>query len=450
MELGNEKSDAKKEKKVLSTKLSRRGFLKTSLGLGVGATGTALFGSELTGGNGVADAADIVQHDTMPVEISTDYQRYSYTRLSPVLTCPGGAKYFGKRMGAIPQTGGPGWTQLEVALDNGSWAIEQDINHYQATLSYQSIGLFSWKGEVNPNWGSDVNPTKYKFESPEAASAIIKKAAMYFGASKVGIAPYDERWVYSEVMDPVAAADPNHPNPNSPIPNKLPFTPSHVIVMILEMDYDGYQTAPALPQTASSANIYSNMGVTSRKLATFIRTLGYQCIPCSNDTALSVPLAIQAGLGELSRIGIMISPEFGPRQRICKTFVDMDLAIDKPISFGAMKFCKTCKKCADACPSQAISHDDEPSFKVKESTNPGVKKWAVDGVKCMTQWGEVGSDCGVCIKVCPYNKPTQEWHHDLAKLATRTPAKPLLRFFDDLFGYGKIIVPDAVKNFWNK
>jgi len=430
MDLGKEKTESTEQEKAIPKKFSRRGFLKTSVGMGVGAAGAALLGYD----GGMANAAEVVQHDSFPVEISSDYKRYNQAGIVPImLTSPGGQKYFGKRMGMIPQEGGEGWGPLEEAFDNACWAIEDDVNHSKATAGIQKQGLFSWEGKVNPE--------VYKFESPEAATAAIKKAATYFGASKVGIAPYDDRWVYTEVFNPDTVAP--------TIPNEFPFTPTHVIVMAFEMDYDGYQTAPTLIQTASSANIYSNMGVTSIKLAKFIRNLGYKVIPCCNDTALSVPLAVQAGLGELSRIGILITPEFGPRVRLCKMYVDMPLAIDKPITFGAMEFCKTCMKCADACPSQAISNDKEPSYKVLPATNPGVKKWAADGLKCVTQWGEVGGDCGICIKVCPYNKK-QEWHHDLAKFATRTPARPVLRFFDDLFGYGKITVSDALKKFWNK
>ena len=40
------------------------------------------------------------------------------------------------------------------------------------------------------------------------------------------------------------------------------------------------------------------------------------------------PLAIMAGLGELSRIGILITPEFGPRVRLCKVFTDLPLQAD--------------------------------------------------------------------------------------------------------------------------
>ncbi|MCM1566761.1 MAG: reductive dehalogenase [Dehalobacter sp. 4CP] len=425
----NDKEKKTQKKKTFSKEFSRRGFLKTSLGVGVGAAGAALFGSELLGSNSIANA-QVVEHDDMPVEISSDYKRYSMASQAPIGAVS--AEYAGKRFGTIPQEGGEGWGQLEFAFDHACWSIEEDINKGLGAPGFQSQGLFTWEGEVNPN--------KYQFESPEAASAIIKRVTKFWGSCKVGIGPYDERWLFSEVLDLATG---------KPVPNKLPFTPTNVIVALFEMDYDCYQTAPALPQGAASGNEYSDAGVLLHKLAKFIRTLGYQAIPCSNDTALSIPLAIQAGLGEISRIGIMVTKEYGPRVRIYKLFTDMPLAIDKPVTFGAMEFCKTCMKCADACPSQAISHDVEPSFKTSSITNPGVKKWAQDGVKCMTQWSKVGTDCGICIKVCPYNK-RQEWHHDLVRLGTETPAKPVLRFFDDLFGYGKISVPDAIKEFWNK
>jgi reductive dehalogenase len=430
----SENDKEKKTQQKKSKEVSRRGFLKASLGVGVGATGAALFGSELPGSNIIANAAT-VEHDTMPVEISADYKRYSSASLLPVFTVtPGVKEYFGVRAGVVPPPEGWGWDPVNTALFHAAWSIEGDINHYKPNTGYRSTeGLCTWDGKVNPD--------THKFESPEAASDAVKRAAMFFGASKVGIAPYDERWLYSEIMD--------DPATNNLIPNDLPFTPTHAIVILLEMDYDGSEAAPLPPATIATADIYSNLGIINHKMATFIRQLGYKCLPCTNDTALSIPMAIQAGLGEMSRAGILLTSEFGARVRICKLFVDMPLAADKPISFGGTEFCKTCMKCADACPTQAISHDKEPSYKVFAATNPGVKKWAMDGTKCITQMGTTGGSCSICIKVCPYNKQ-QEWHHEFVKLGTKTPARPVLRFFDDLFGYGKITPEDAVKKFWKK
>jgi hypothetical protein len=88
---------------------------------------------------------------------------------------------------------------------------------------------------------------------------------------------------------------------------------------------------------------YSRMAVTSGSLAEFLRALGYIGIPSGNDTALSVPYAIAAGLGEYSRMGLLITPEYGPRVRLAKVFTDAPLVPDRPIRFGVYEFCQKCK-----------------------------------------------------------------------------------------------------------
>jgi len=44
------------------------------------------------------------------------------------------------------------------------------------------------------------------------------------------------------------------------------------------------------------------------------------------------------------------------------------------------------------------------------SNNPGVYKWPVDAEKCQRVWCHAGHDCAVCIRVCPFNRPTS-WLH---------------------------------------
>ena len=46
-------------------------------------------------------------------------------------------------------------------------------------------------------------------------------------------------------------------------------------------------------------------------LAQFIVNLGFEAVASLNDTALNVPLAIKAGLGEYGRLGLLISRSFG-------------------------------------------------------------------------------------------------------------------------------------------
>ena len=122
-----------------------------------------------------------------------------------------------------------------------------------------------------------------------------------------------------------------------------------------------------------------------------------------NDTALAIPLALKAGLGEYGRHGLLITKEFGPRVRIGKIFTDLPLDPDRPHSFGVREFCDVCRRCSDACPVNAIP-DGPPSDEVYNRSNiTGVKKWTVDAEPCFQFWSNQNSDCSICVRVCPYN-----------------------------------------------
>ncbi|MFX1490312.1 MAG: 4Fe-4S dicluster domain-containing protein, partial [Promethearchaeota archaeon] len=180
------------------------------------------------------------------------------------------------------------------------------------------------------------------------------------------------------------------------------------IVMAVEMDPDALSTAPAQPAAAAVAIAYSKMAFIISCMGEFIRNLGYRAIQCGNDTALSIPLAIDAGLGALGRNGLLITPEFGPRVRICKVFTDIPLISDIPnIKFieKVNKICGKCLKCAEACKADAISKEKGTSFHgLNISNSSGVNKHYIDGEKCFEFWIENSSDCGNCIAVCPFSK----------------------------------------------
>jgi reductive dehalogenase len=178
--------------------------------------------------------------------------------------------------------------------------------------------------------------------------------------------------------------------------------------MAIEMDELAISTAPAQPASAAAALGYSKMAFAIACLGEFIRNLGYRAIQCGNDTALSIPLAIDAGLGALGRNGLLLTPEYGSRVRICKVFTDMPLMTDElNLSFISKveKFCKTCFKCAEACETDAITKEINPTFEPATiSNNSNVKKYYVDVEKCFEFWIENSGDCGNCIAVCPFSK----------------------------------------------
>jgi reductive dehalogenase len=121
-------------------------------------------------------------------------------------------------------------------------------------------------------------------------------------------------------------------------------------------------------------------------------------------------LAIDAGLGELGRLGYLITPEFGPHVRIAKVLTNLPLVPDSPITFGVTEYCTACGICAQECPSGAISPDKERTFAPSPSTipcgNPGALKWYIDGKKCLRWWITAGSGCTRCMDVCPYTTAT--------------------------------------------
>jgi len=123
-----------------------------------------------------------------------------------------------------------------------------------------------------------------------------------------------------------------------------------------------------------------------------------------NDTALAIPLALQAGLGEYGRHGLLITEEFGPRVRIGKIFTDLPLEPDRPKAFGVNEFCKICRRCSDACPVNAIPTGPPTDEVYNRSNIVGVKKWTVDAEPCFRFWSNQNSDCSICVRVCPYNR----------------------------------------------
>jgi reductive dehalogenase len=161
---------------------------------------------------------------------------------------------------------------------------------------------------------------------------------------------------------------------------------------------------------------YSLQGITAVALAEAIRFMGYVAIPCMNETALSIPLAVDAGLGQLGRLGYLISPWFGPDARIGKVLTNMPLTYDSPIDFGVTEYCMQCGICAIECPSGAISADVERSYAPLEAAgpcgNPGARKWYINGKRCLKWWVESGAGCGRCTGVCPYAQATLGDYYD--------------------------------------
>jgi len=178
----------------------------------------------------------------------------------------------------------------------------------------------------------------------------------------------------------------------------------------------------------------------------FVRGLGYHAVPCGNDTAISVPIAIQAGLGHVGRHGRLITWDRGPLVRICKVLTDLPLPTSPEAPRGIIEFCEACKKCAKHCLSKAIPHGPRTWEGHGDSNNPGVYKWYCDAVKCLDYWDEAGNGCNNCFRVCSFTKPPGVVH-DIIKWFIRNilPLNRLWVWADDAMGYGEMSDP---RKYW--
>jgi ferredoxin len=276
----------------------------------------------------------------------------------------------------------PGYTQIDHALSIASWTVH---DYFRNAFSWEKLGSPANVMEMAKLEQYPVND-----QNIDEITAKIKVVAKLLGGDLVGIAPYDPRWTYTE--------------DRAETPIFIPDEINSVIAIAIEMDSEAIGTTPSMTQGFANGLGYSQLAFLVSSLAEFIRKLGYMAIPSGNDTALSIPIAIDAGLGQLGRNGLLTTKKYGARVRLCKVFTNMPLLHDKPIDFGLTDYCRRCKRCAEACEVDAISFDEEPSFKTySKSNNKGVLRWSVNGEKCYQFWIDNGGECSTCITSCPFN-----------------------------------------------
>jgi ferredoxin len=290
------------------------------------------------------------------------------------------------------------WERLEGrAITAGAIYVDKTAG----SLHPYYPGYFGHIREVGGlyNWDDPVSPEQLPVTDLEWMTSRVKEVARFYGANLVGITELDERWVYSHYFEPITGNN-----------GKLVMPYKYAIVMGIEMYWPFINQSPDPGASAATALIYSRMAETASSLAKYIRALGYEAIPCGNDTAQSIPLAIDAGLGELGRNGLLLSPEYGPRQRICKVLTNLPLIPDQPIDFGIQSYCETCHACASACPVDAIRWDERTTEQTSISNRKGILRWPVDVARCYLFWQENGMDCSNCIAACPWALHSQrDW-----------------------------------------
>lgn len=256
---------------------------------------------------------------------------------------------------------------------------------------------------------------------PVAMSARVKGLARLYGASDAGVCELDAAAVYSHIGR-------RESEYGTAVEADLGLGHRWGIVFTVEMDYRYLTAAPRLPVVVESSHRYLDAAKTALALAANIRALGWSARAHIDGNYLAVlpPLAAAAGLGEIGRMGLLVTENHGPRVRLGLVTTDLPLASDAPRPFGLAAFCRHCRKCARNCPGQAVSSEpDAPE-----------RGWGIVPESCYRFWRRTGTDCAACVISCPYSKPATVFHQ-LARIIIRGfPAaqRTLLWLDDALYG----------------
>ncbi len=243
------------------------------------------------------------------------------------------------------------------------------------------------------------SPVSRKQENidPKLISSYIKHWTKQLGAVDCGITELKEYHKYT------------HTGRKGNYGNPVELDHKYAIAFTVEMDKDMISPAPAGSTVMESAYQYLNVGSIAMQLSFFLKELGHDALAHidGNYQVICPLVAKDAGLGEIGRMGLLMTPKLGPRVRIAVLTTNIPLIVDKP-SFepSVIDFCNICKKCANTCPGNAISDKEQEKI-------GGDVRWQINQEACFNYWTICGTDCGRCMSVCPYSHPNNFLHNTI-------------------------------------
>jgi ferredoxin len=223
---------------------------------------------------------------------------------------------------------------------------------------------------------------------PRVRSRHIKCLGYFLGADIVGIGNLPQSAVYTHHLD------------GTPI--EAPY--KYAIVFASRKSEMTIRASNGWDQIIDPASFqaYQRVALQSEVAANYIRRLGWDAEPSNMNSYLTLmpQILLEAGIGEVSRIGIMLNPFLGTNFKASCVLTNMELEIDGPIDFGLQEYCNNCNICAEQCPSGAVS-------KVEQILYNGYYTWKLNSEACSNfdVLNKEGCVCGRCTKVCPWTRP---------------------------------------------
>ena len=200
-------------------------------------------------------------------------------------------------------------------------------------------------------------------------AADIKKLLKIEGINLVGIA---------DAQNLILAYPPR------PATDLMP-TAKSVIVMAVAHSLGAVYSPDIMLWTRSKMQTSRLLDETAEKIGRMLEQNGFLSLPISADKPVEIHkndpktgkkfrqtrtvgflsfkhAAVSCGMGEIGKNNLLLTPEFGPHQRLCAIVTEAELEPDPRQDLG---LCNGCRKCVDACPSGALTpdgYDVDPCF----------------------------------------------------------------------------------------
>ena len=175
------------------------------------------------------------------------------------------------------------------------------------------------------------------------------------------------------------------------------------IVLLMQMKKEIINTAPSPSANKEIFRTYHHLGVCVNKIADFLKQRGYkaQAGPAIGGEVNYPLLAQKAGLGQIGKHGLLITPKLGVSLRIATVYTEIENLpkSGENIHQWIADFCDGCSKCVRECPADAI-YKKTKIFKDSTHQHIDYKKCAIP---FSNQYG-----CTVCVKECVFFKGNYE------------------------------------------
>ncbi len=184
----------------------------------------------------------------------------------------------------------------------------------------------------------------------------------------------------------------------------------YALVFMQEMNKDKIDQAPLSAAGREVMRVYATLGQAVNEIARWLRKKGIRCQ--SNHPlgglVCTPPLAGKAGMGGQGMHGMLITPEFGSRQRMAPIFIEEKIFeyTDNSDHIWIEEYCKTCNLCLKSCPANAIQ--EVKRIIIDNIPGIGAMRTCIEREKCFPYFLKTAG-CSICIKVCPFSNGKQTY-----------------------------------------